>query len=237
MDIKGKIERSKINPKFSYTKIKSLNKSDELVEIKTAGRIIVEPIWTVLEDLEGRQYAKYISGHPEYDGIYVRSELLKRLMAASTSLDKKYKIVVRAGHRPLSVQMNLLQGVAKGYKKRHPTVSDKEALEHAQVFVSNPDIELPPHCSGAAVDVYLQDADAGEPLDFGGKVNDDSERSYLHDDTITDVQQSNRMILLTAMLEAGLSSYYEEWWHYSYGDQYWAWFYGKEQCLYGIVEK
>jgi D-alanyl-D-alanine dipeptidase len=68
-------------------------------------------------------------------------------------------------------------------------------------------------------------------------MNENSAISYLHAGGITPLQAENRLLLLRTMLEAGFASYYAEWWHYSYGDEIWAWFYGKDDCLFGLIEK
>lgn len=168
--------------------------------------------------------------------MYVRPELLKRLEQAANSLDSQYKLVVRAGHRPIDVQKRVLRECMQDYKDTHAGVSDEEALAHARTFVSDPDIMLPPHCCGAAVDVELFDVEKSSLVDFGSPVNLDEEISYLHYHKITSEQKQNRISLLTAMLKAGLASTAFEWWHYSYGDEVWTWFYQKEACLYGLVE-
>ena len=107
---------------------------------------------------------------------------------------------------------------------------------HARIFVSDPDIELPPHVCGAAVDVELVDAATGQPLDFGSPINATSEKSFLHYPELTDLQRHNRQTLLVAMLTAGFASLASEWWHFSYGDQVWAWFYGESESLYSLAE-
>ena len=237
MNIVEKLERSKSSEKIDFTTITCLNDNDSLVAVPNSEKLHVEPIWSVQGDMEGRLYAAYIETHPEYKTVYVRAELLKRLQQAAGTLENRYRLIIRAGHRPIQVQKWVLQAVMDDYKKHHPTTPDSEALAHARMYVSDPEIKLPPHCCGAAVDLDLFDTTLSQPVDFGSPVNEDSEISHLHYDNITDEQKKNRMYLLRVMLEAGFSSYYAEWWHYSYGDQIWAWFYGHPSCLYGVMEK
>lgn len=236
MNISEKIERSKCKDKINFSKIGCLGKNDSLVLVESSEKIVVEPIWQKDGDLEGRLYADYISSHPEYDGVYVRSEVLKRLATAANSLGHPYKLIIRAGHRPIEVQKRLLNDVMKDYKNDNPGATNKQALEHARMYVSDPEVKLPPHCCGAAVDVDLINKDSGHLVDFGSSVNEDAEISHLHAEEITPEQRKNRLLLLTTMLEVGFSSYYAEWWHYSCGDETWAWFYHKESCLYGLAE-
>jgi D-alanyl-D-alanine dipeptidase len=110
----------------------------------------------------------------------------------------------------------------RDYIATHPEVSDEEALDHAREFVSDPDITLPPHVCGAAVDVDVLETD--------------NESSYLYYPGLTEVQKAHRLMLVRAMLDAGLASCMTEWWHFSYGDQLWAWFYGKHESIYSPVD-
>lgn len=235
MTLSQRLERSKSTERIDFSKYQSIDVFDPLVKIISTEKMLVEPNWTVSGSYEGSVYADYIASHPEYDSVYVRSELLKRLVIASNSLQKDYILVVRAGHRPIDVQKRILQECAADYKKTKEGISDKEALEHARMFVSDPDISLPPHVCGAAVDVEILNTSTGILLDFGSSMDDDNEKSFLHYPNLTDIQKTNRIILLTAMLGAGFASCMPEWCHYSYGDQVWAWFYGETNSLYSPV--
>lgn len=236
MNLKEKVDRSKNNDKIDFTQIACHDQDDALVRVQSSDRLAIQPNWTIPGDFEGDMYADYRVTHPEYDGVYVRSELLKRLVLAANSLDKPYQLVVRAGHRPLEVQKRLLHDCIEQYKKNNPGVTEAEALTQARIFVSDPAVELPPHCAGAAVDVDVRDVTTNAMVDFGSYVNENNGSSYLYADGLTEEQKANRQMLLQAMLAAGLASCYSEWWHYSYGDQVWAWFYGKKDCLYGLIE-
>ena len=236
MTLDEKVERSKSQERIDFSKISCLNQTDHLVKVNSSDKIRVEPVWEMNGDFEGRMYADYITDHHEYDGIYVRSNVLKRLQAAADSLSPQYQLVIHAGHRPIAVQKRLLRGVMDDYRKEHPAASDDEALMHARMFVSDPDIKLPPHCCGAAIDVELYDLNLKSHVDFGSPINMDDEISYLHAQNISQTGKDNRLLLLRTMLSAGFSSYYAEWWHFSYGDEIWAWFYRESSCLYGLAE-
>lgn len=236
MTLQEKIERSKDKEQIDFSKIGCTNQADPMVRVEPSERIIIEPIWTVKGDFEGAIYADYIAEHPEYDGIWVRAGLHERLLKAAESLDSRYKLVVRAGHRPLKVQKHVLVEAMQAYLAEHPGVTKKQALEHARTFVSDPDIQLPPHCGGAAADVDLFDTTTSKLVDFGGPVNHNDEISFLHHEVLSPTAKANRMLLLTVMLDAGLASDAFEWWHYSYGDQTWAWFYGFRDSLYAPVD-
>lgn len=236
MDLQKKLNRSASTERINFSKYQSANLDDPLVKIATEGKLIIEPCWTLENDWEGKRYADYIANHAEYDGIYVRSELAKRLEKAANSLNDTYRLVVRAGHRPIEVQRKILIECAEDYKKNHPEATDKDALEHARTYVSDPETTLPPHVCGAAVDVELLDANTGQLLDFGSKINDDNEKSFIYYPGLSKEQKDNRQILLSAMLGADFASCMPEWYHFSYGDQVWAWFYEKEKSLYSPVD-
>ncbi|MEO8863142.1 MAG: M15 family metallopeptidase [Candidatus Saccharimonadales bacterium] len=236
MNLEGKLQRSKSTECINFSKYQPSNVSDPLVKISSTSGMIVEPYWALIDNWEGKRYADYISKHPEYDGIYVRSKLANRLKLAADSLGDDYRLVVRAGHRPIEVQRALLAECAEDYKNENPEASQKEALEHARTFVSDPDIKLAPHVCGAAVDIELADTVSGKLLDFGNRINKDENESFLHYPNLTNLQKHNREILLTTMLGAGFASCMPEWWHYSYGDQTWAWFYGQQHSLYSPID-
>lgn len=210
---------------------------EPLVVVETKDRVVVDPIWiTQIDDIEGPLYRKYIQENPKYAAVYTRKSVAAMLSGAAERLPTQYKLVVRASHRPLAVQKMLLRALIDEYKAQHPSASDAAALKFARTYVSDPAISIPPHCCGAAVDVDVIDTQTGKLVDFGCPVNTDSEISFLHTDLITKEQQTNREMLLRAMLEAGFASNKNEWWHYSYGDQTWAHFYHEPQALYGITE-
>jgi D-alanyl-D-alanine dipeptidase len=236
MNLQQKLERSRSNERIDFSKYQSSGQDDPLVRIESSERILVEPCWTIEDDWEGERYRDYIAEHPEYDAVYVRSELATRLKKASEALEDRYRLVIRAGHRPIEVQRRILIDCADDYREEHPGVSKEEAMEHARTFVNDPDTTLPPHVCGAAVDVDVLDTATGKLVDFGSKLNDDTEQSFLYYPDLTDDQKNNRLMLVTAMLDAGLASCKPEWWHFSYGDQVWAWFYGHEKSLYSPVD-
>lgn len=236
MNLEEKLQRSRSTEHLDFSKYQSVGKDDPLVELVSNDKILVEPCWTLEDDWEGQRYKDYIAEHPNYKGVYVRSELASRLQTAADALDDKYRLVIRAGHRPVEVQRKILIDCANDYKEDNPSTSDEEALEHAREFVNDPDLTLPPHVCAAAVDVDVLDNTTGQLLDFGSKLNDDNEKSYLYYPNLTQEQKDNRLMLVTAMLDTGMASCMPEWWHFSYGDQIWAWFYSEENSLYSPVD-
>ncbi len=237
MTIDELIERSKNRDKIDFDKIPCLNSPDPLVAVAANSRLIVEPIWEKpIDELEGPLYQEYIKENPGYDSIYLRQEVLNRLLKAAENLPAGLKLILRAGHRPIAVQNKLLNSLTVEYFKNNPQANEKEALTFVRTFISDPAIALPPHCCGAAVDVDIYDLNTGQLINFGCPINTDSEIAFLHSDKISKEQYNNRIALLKAMLLAGFASYYGEWWHFTYGSQSWAHFYKRPASLYGLVE-
>lgn len=225
-----------VRDRVDFSQYPSANLNDPLIKITGGNKLVIEPYWSLNGNWEGGHYRAYIAEHPEYGGVYLRSEVAKKLTIAAKLLDPQYKLVVRTGHRPAEVQRALLIDCARNYQQEHPEASAAQALDHARLFVSDPDISLPPHVCGAAVDVELIDAATKAPLDFGSSINEDNEKSFLDYPGLSAKQQANRQILQKTMLAAGFASLASEWWHFSYGDQVWAWFYDKKESLYSPID-
>lgn len=95
----------------------------------------------------------------------------------------------------------------------------------------------PPHSTGAAVDLTLEDA-SGRQIDMGSPIDEASERSY--PDHYANAASPplravhhNRLLLDRVMVSAGFCRHGNEWWHFSRGDQMWAWTLGKASAIYG----
>lgn len=214
-----------------------MSQGEPLVAIYSDNWLLIEPIWEKpVDEIEGPLYQEYIKGHPSYNEIFVRKSVANMLEQASKSLDGRYRLILRAGHRPLDVQYKLLAMVKDSYKADNSQASEQEALEFARTFVSDPSIKLPPHCCGAAVDVDMIERKTGQLIDFGCPVNTDDEISFLNTDKINTEQRANRDMLHKVMLEAGFAPYDYEWWHFSYGDTTWAKFYNRPKSIYGLIE-
>jgi D-alanyl-D-alanine dipeptidase len=118
----------------------------------------------------------------------------------------------------------------------HPAATDETILRLSSRFVSP--LDVAPHVAGAAIDVTLVDRD-GHPLDMGTPIDatpEDSARACYFDATnISPDARANRLVLATALADAGFVNYPTEWWHWSYGDRYWALHTDAAHALYGPV--
>ena len=95
----------------------------------------------------------------------------------------------------------------------------------------------PPHSTGAAVDLTLEDSH-GDEVDMGGVIDETTERSY--PDHYANAAappmrgfHEHRTLLDEVMCAAGFVRHPNEWWHYSLGDQMWAWTRGESVAVYG----
>lgn len=237
MDIYQLIERSKQSFEADPQNLPCANNRVRLVHILANEKLLVEPVWKPpIDHNEGFLYQDYIAKHPTYNSIFLREEVAHRLYQAANHLPSHLQLVVRAGHRPVEVQIKALETVIeKGLKEKNLRTYEA-ALEFARIFVDDPSIKIASHCCGSAVDVELYDIDKATFLDFGCFMNTESEEAYLHATSITAVQKDNRLILLTAMLQAGFAPTCVEWWHFSYGDTVWAYFYKEPRSLYKTIE-
>ena len=238
MKLQQLIERSKRSFGEDPDKLPSAHSSDPFVRVHSTPQLVLEPIWEHPIDTigEGPLYQEYIAAHPDYNGIFLRQKVAKRLYAAAKNLPSHLNLVLRAGHRPLIVQRKLLKELVERYLSEHSHVTTDDAVTYARIFVDDPDIKIPSHVCGSAVDVDVFDTNTGRLVDFGLPMNTNSEKAYLHTDKINETQHVNRMLLLEAMLKAGFAPIYAEWWHFSYGDRVWAYFYDEPRSLYDIQE-
>ncbi|NNN14233.1 MAG: M15 family metallopeptidase [Acidimicrobiaceae bacterium] len=167
---------------------------------------------------------------------YVRVGLAERLSRAAETLPHGLRILVVEGYRPKALQIKYFSEYESTLRLEYPDKTDDELHSLASRFVAPP-FDLPPHCTGAAIDLTLV-SETGEELDMGTKINDSPEESggrcYTASKDITEVARSNREILCSALAGAGLVNYPTEWWHWSYGDRYWALKTGAT-ALYGFV--
>ncbi len=99
----------------------------------------------------------------------------------------------------------------------------------------------PPHSTGAAIDLTLEDA-SGREVDMGSPIDETTARSYPDHYAAASSPQAQafhagRVLLDQAMTAAGFSRHRNEWWHFSLGDQMWAWAQGKSPAIYGRASR
>jgi D-alanyl-D-alanine dipeptidase len=98
----------------------------------------------------------------------------------------------------------------------------------------------PPHSTGAAVDLTLQDA-SGREADMGCPIDETTQRAYpdffadAREPAMRDIHE-RRQLLNEVMTSAGFDRHANEWWHFSLGDQMAAFARGEACAVYGRAQ-
>lgn len=171
--------------------------------------------------------------------IEVRTGVRERLRQAARALPPEIGLLVFDGYRPLTVQQYLWDYYGAQIAAANPGMGAEELMQRLMEFVASPNADPrcpPPHRTGGAVDVYLIDKATGNPLPMGTEPDEASPASVTRhfEEHPQEPFTSNRRLLFHAMVNAGFSNYYGEWWHYDYGNQRWANCMAVEDAIYGI---
>lgn len=235
------VELIELSKSAHYGRRKNIKKNDdgeELIDQNELEKIGLrcEPFWESANDIEGDCYREHIKKHPDFS-LSVRRTVADMLIKAQKSLPQAWKIVLKAGYRPLEVQLELLKVLKKISERSHPEWSEGQHLGYARKYVADPSIVCPPHVTGGAVDIDVYDTASGSFVDMGCRPNTEGELATLHSKMLNPDQYHNRIVLLSAMLRAGFAPLSSEWWHYQYGETYWAEFYGISQTYYYLISE
>jgi len=179
----------------------------------------------------------------EPDYTRMRQGIYERLLTAQALLPDGIHIRLYEGFRSLAVQQMLFDDELERVKARQPKLNPDEQFEEATRMVSAvtyPDgsHNVPPHNTGAAVDLELVD-EHGEALEFGMDIHRwtevDPDLCFTMAAGLSDEAVKNRKLLVDTMSEVGFVNYPQEWWHFSYGDRFWAYITGHEEAIYGSI--
>lgn len=176
------------------------------------------------------------------DYTYVRKTVYEKLKIAQSQLPKGYHFCLYEGYRSLGLQKMLFDKQYDNVKARHPKWNEHDIFMETTKLVS-PVINLdntsniPPHSTGAAIDVYLIN-DQGQAFDMGihpkdWMLDNDGQLSETNSSIISDSAKQNRRIMNQALNAAGFVNYPTEYWHWSYGDRYWAYVENHHYAIYG----
>jgi len=173
------------------------------------------------------------------ESVYLRLKEAQRLLPEGTFL------CLYEGLRTVSLQQMLFDERKRKIQTSHPHWSETEIYTEVIKMVSpvmtlEGIINIPPHSTGAAVDVYLVDR-LGRPLEMGILTKDwaedvDGKLSLTHSTLISEEAKKNRAIQSKAMTCAGFVNYPTEYWHWAYGDRYWAFEKKRPFAFYNTVE-
>jgi zinc D-Ala-D-Ala dipeptidase len=170
------------------------------------------------------------------DYTLMRKSVYEKLKQAQSLLPPHLHFCLYEGYRSLSLQKFLFEKRYEKVKSQHPDWSSDQIFIESTKLVSpvvNQDgsINIPPHSTGGAIDIYLVD-DQGKYVDMGIHPKDwmsdsDGSLSKTASPVISATAQKNRQIMNHALSAVGFVNYPTEYWHWSYGDRYWA--YEKKQ--------
>ncbi len=165
------------------------------------------------------------------DYTKVRQSVYQKLLEAQKLLPSNLKFCLYEGYRSLQLQEKIFNDRYSELKKKYAAWSYEELFIETTKFVS-PVINLdgsrniPPHGSGAAIDIYLIN-EKGEIVDMGINVGDwmkdlDGSLCQTSSTKISAQAKKYRIIMSDVLIKVGFVNYPTEYWHWSYGDRYWA---------------
>lgn len=176
----------------------------------------------------------------------MRKSVYEKLVLAQSLLPQGLKIRLYEGYRSLELQEMLFQNVYEKIKKSHPELTHEAIFKETTKFVSpvtnlDGSKNIPPHGTGAAIDVYLID-EQGKPVDMGLLVENslkdpNGELTRTESTVISKDAKEYRDIMSKALTAAGFVNYPSEYWHWSYGDRYWAYQTQQKNAYYDVISK
>lgn len=178
------------------------------------------------------------------DYTKMRKTVYEKLVQAQTLLPEGLFFCLYEGYRSLTLQQTLFENRYNEVQSKHPSWTKDEIFDETIKMVSpviNKDKSknVPPHSTGAAVDVYLIDEN-GDAIDMGihpkdWKEDTDDTLSITDSQVISDEAKRNRKIMSDVLTQVGFVNYPTEFWHWSYGDRYWAYFQKRAHAIYDTV--
>lgn len=207
-------------------------------------------------------YARIGAPYGAHSPWQLRQKVLNALSAVQAELGRLrpgWRLKLFDAYRPIEVQAFMVwrefraqaaraslelpeQGDPATLVRTHP---DLFALLAPSVFrfwgiPSNDPRTPPPHATGAAIDLTLEDA-AGREVDMGCPIDETTERAYPNHYAADNSAGGRRihgcrLLLKAVMTTAGFAQHPNEWWHFSMGDQMWAWTLGKPAARYGRAD-
>lgn len=196
--------------------------------------------------VESQYYLAGISG--ALPDCYARESVCELLLKASKLLPNNYKLVIWDAWRPYEVQKHLFDSYYNKNKLQFPNVDENELIAITRKFVALPSIDVnnpSPHVTGGAIDLSIMDdknnyLKMGTEFDhFGKESNTTYYEEKFNSKTITNEEINyldNRRLLFNCITSVGFTNYYDEWWHYNYGNKPWAEITGKD-AIYGLADQ
>ena len=167
----------------------------------------------------------------------VRESVARMLCQAARAIPKGYRLAIIEGWRAPHIQRRMYASTWKTFADRHPDWSEtklKRVVNRFTAPINDPRVP-PPHSTGGAVDIYLQD-ESGKTLSLSEPYELRDPLSFpLDAPNLTPESRMYRQIMADALLPTGLTNYPSEFWHWTYGDQGWAYRGGHPHALYNRI--
>jgi len=161
-------------------------------------------------------------GHSNSNDIYLRKGVVNKLREINKSI-YPLQLKIWDGYRSREVQESIYLDYYNKLEKEYKNWNNEKIIIEVEKFVApykKPFI--PNHLTGGSVDLTLVDKN-NEELEMGTKFDEFSSRSFF--DFFKDENKKihqNRIFLRDIMTGFGFTSFYNEWWHFDYGNQNWA---------------
>lgn len=178
------------------------------------------------------------------DYTYLRKTVYDKLVEAQSLLPSDLKFCLYEGYRSLELQKKLFDDRYQKLKDLNPELNHQKLFTETTKMVSpvtnlDGSINIPPHSTGGAFDIYLIDKNS-QIIDMGIKVADwtqdvDGSISKTSSNKISLEAKENRAIMSNALIKVGFVNYPGEYWHWSYGDRYWAYHKNEVKAIYGSI--
>lgn len=201
-----------------------------------------EPLIKIEPESLGLRVRLIIPARREYvgcDELWAREPVCEMLGRMAYNLNPHFHLVVFDAYRPIEYQRIRFSQTFDRLRVENPGMTHQELQSLTDRLVAFPEEDkskAPPHSTGGAVDIYLEDA-RGLPVDFGSEpgiyTNEQNRLHYTNAEALTLEQRENRVRLITEAITVGFCSYPGEWWHFMYGDQEYAFYTGQPYAIYG----
>jgi zinc D-Ala-D-Ala dipeptidase len=179
------------------------------------------------------------------DYTKMRKSVYDKLIQAQSRLPAGLKFCLYESYRSLSLQEKLFNNRFTEVKNLHPDWSHTDLFNETIKLVSpvknlDGSVNVPPHSTGGAIDIYLIDANMN-PIDMGIHPKDwmddvDGSTSETDSKKISQNAIKHRKIMNHVLENVGFVNYPYEYWHWSYGDRYWAYHKKQNRAIYGSVK-
>lgn len=180
------------------------------------------------------------------DYTKMRKTVYEKLKQAQSLLPKSLRFCLYESYRSLQLQKTLFDTRYEKVRNQYPEWSHEQIFTETTRLVSpvvnlDGSTNIPPHSTGAAIDVYLID-EQGEAIDMGIHPKDwmddlDGSLSLTDAQIISEKAKQNRRIMSNALESVGFVNYGYEYWHWSYGDRYWAYYKHKAHAIYDSYQE